>query len=97
MTLSSVEDITAACLEFYQTEAHKVIVDAITGYRAQVALTDDQLKAFIKEARKRAAPVGPLHALWDLIFDAEALLVGGQTLLSREQIEQQIRLWRNGA
>jgi len=50
-----------------------------------------ELKAFIKAARKRAAPVGPGHALWDLIFDAEALLVGGQTLLSREQIEHQIR------
>jgi hypothetical protein len=60
------------------------------------ALTDDELKAFIKAARQRAAPVGPGHALWDLIFDAEALLVGGQTLLGREQIEQQIRLWRNG-
>ena len=60
-------------------------------------MTDDELKAFIKAARQRAAPVGPLHALWDLIFDAEALLVGGKTLLSRKQIEQQIRLWRNRA
>ena len=59
-----------------------------------VDLTDDQLKAFIKAARQQAAPVGPGHALWDLIFDAEALLVGGQTLLSRRQIEQQIKVWR---
>ena len=36
VTLSSVEDITAACLEFYRTEAHKVITDAIIGYKAQV-------------------------------------------------------------
>jgi len=55
-------------------------------------VTDDELKAFIKAARQQAAPVGPGHALWDLIFDAEAMLVGGQTLLGREQIEQQIRL-----
>ena len=35
-------------------------------------MTDDELKAFIKAARQRAAPVGPLHALWDLIFPKRA-------------------------
>ena len=97
ITLTTAKDVATACTEFYKTEVYDDIVDAIISYKrkgAGVALTDDQLKAFIKAARQRAAPVGPLHALWDLIFDAEALLVGGQTLLSCEQIERQIRLWR---
>lgn len=29
-----------------------------------------------------AARVGPLHGMWDAIFDAQALLAGGKTLLS---------------
>ncbi|CAM5769826.1 hypothetical protein [Bosea minatitlanensis] len=33
-------------------------------------------------ARQRAAAIGPQHAWWDLISDAEALLAGRQTYLS---------------
>lgn len=48
-------------------------------------MTDEErsaLRAGIQRARAVAAPVGPLHGLWDVIFDAEALLEGKPTQLS---------------
>lgn len=41
----------------------------------------DCLRRWIVEARRVAEPVGPIHGLWDVIFDAEALLKGNPTLL----------------
>lgn len=38
------------------------------------------LTAAISSARGRASKVGPQHALWDVIADAEAVLAGKQTL-----------------
>lgn len=38
------------------------------------------LNAAILSARARASKVGPQHALWDVIADAEALLAGKCTL-----------------
>jgi hypothetical protein len=37
--------------------------------------TKSDLQAALKSARERASRVGPMHALWDTIFDAEAFLV----------------------
>jgi hypothetical protein len=33
--------------------------------------------------RKIAAPVGPLHSYWDLIFDMESFIDGKETLLNQ--------------
>lgn len=33
-----------------------------------------------------AARVGPQHAFWDVIFDAEAMLEGKQTLLPHHEV-----------
>lgn len=52
-------------------------------------MTDAQrqkLRQKIKEWRAKAESSGPQHALWDTIFDAEALLVGRVTLQSEEKI-----------
>lgn len=52
-------------------------------------MTDEQrekLRRKIKEWRAIAEPVGPQHALWDTIFDAEALLVGRVTLVPAEKV-----------
>lgn len=46
----------------------------------------DQLSNKIMEWRKIAEPVGPLHSLWDVIFDAEALLAGRRSLMSVEEL-----------
>ncbi len=52
-------------------------------------MTGDQrnkLRQKIKEWRAIAEPVGPRHALWDVILDSEALLVGRVTLLPQDEI-----------
>jgi hypothetical protein len=36
--------------------------------------------------RAIAARVGPQHAYWDLVFDAEAMLEGRETVLQRHEI-----------
>jgi hypothetical protein len=38
--------------------------------------------------RKTASKVGSLHALWDVIFDIDALVQSRQTLVPREEIER---------
>ena len=42
-----------------------------------------ELKHLIAEMRKRAAPIGPLHSFWDIIFDAEAFLDGKKTIIEK--------------
>jgi hypothetical protein len=51
----------------------------------------DELTAVIAAARKIAQPVGPMHSLWDMIFDAEALLAGQPTVLSEEAALKEVR------
>lgn len=51
---------------------------------------EENLRAATKAARARAGAVGPLHSLWDLIFDAEALLENRPTLLHHGDREQAI-------
>ena len=54
-------------------------------------MTDDELNSYVKRARRVAARYGPLHWLWDTIFDAEAILKGRRSLLPLDVIEQQFR------
>lgn len=49
---------------------------------------DIRLQKMIKLARSYIHEIGPMHALWDVIFDAEAILAGKPSILSREVIEQ---------
>ncbi len=44
------------------------------------------LAAKVREWRARAGKVGPLHSLWETIFDAEAALDGKESLLTIEQL-----------
>lgn len=53
-------------------------------------MTDQQMRTLILQARAKAAPVGAMHALWDTIFDAEAILAGQPSLLSRDVVERQL-------
>lgn len=51
------------------------------------------LRDAIVAARQRAAKTGPMHALWDVIFDAEAWATGRETLSqwgSGEAAEQKL-------
>lgn len=49
-------------------------------------MTDEQRAELTRMAaamRKIAQPVGPLHGLWDHIFDIEAVLAGRQAFLTK--------------
>jgi hypothetical protein len=48
-----------------------------------IGMTDEELLAWAIKARHRAAKVGSMSALWDMIFDAEALARGERSLLDR--------------
>lgn len=52
-------------------------------------LNDEQkaaLRAKVSEWRKIAEPVGPLHALWDRISNAENLLSGRISLATYDEL-----------
>ena len=53
-------------------------------------MTDDELRDAVVIMRQQAANVGTQHALWEVIFDVEALLKDERTLLSRESIINQV-------
>lgn len=55
---------------------------------------NEELSNLISRARARAEPVGPMHALWDMIGDAEALLEGKPTLLgwTKRRMIDELRL-----
>lgn len=46
-----------------------------------------ELRRLIAAARAAAVRIGPQHAAWDVIADAEALLAGKPTICSRADIE----------
>jgi len=50
-------------------------------------MNDSELRELIERARRVAERVGPMHALWDVISDAEDILAGRPARLSRDQIE----------
>jgi hypothetical protein len=50
-------------------------------------MTDEEMQILITTARRVAGYRGPGHAYWGMFFDAEALLRGDRSLLSREIIE----------
>lgn len=50
-------------------------------------MNDDEIKEKIRAMRRVAEPVGPLHGYWDLISDADELLKGRQTRISRTELE----------
>jgi hypothetical protein len=54
-------------------------------------MTDQELSEWAKAARHRASAHGPLHGLWDLIFDAEAHAHGEQALLDRPTVEAMVQ------
>jgi hypothetical protein len=51
-------------------------------------MTDGEMQLCILKARHIAVAAGPMHAFWDIISDAEAILAGKPSVLSREMIEK---------
>lgn len=60
-------------------------------------MTDEEIREAIKYCRSVAEPIGPQHAWWDLIFDAEAMLTGGQTLVPYDVVKSMLREARDKA
>lgn len=61
-----------------------------------VVMTDDELRDYVRRARNLVSDVGPLHAQWETIMDAEALLAGKPSVLSRSAVERLLREWLDG-
>lgn len=53
-------------------------------------MTNVELWDALRRARRIAAPVGSMHAYWDLIFDIEAILSGEKSSLPRAVIEDMV-------
>jgi hypothetical protein len=53
-------------------------------------MTDYELEEAVTILKQRARKKGPQHALWDVILDAEAILQGRWSVLTREQVERDI-------
>lgn len=53
-------------------------------------MTDYELQESVDILKQRARRVPQQHALWDTILDAEAILQGRFSVLSREQVERDI-------
>lgn len=51
-------------------------------------MTDDELRERIKVWRVAAYEVGSMHGYWEVIFDAEAILKGEQSIMNRAQVEK---------
>lgn len=54
-------------------------------------MTDNELREKIAAARSIASRSGPLHSLWDVIADAEAILIGKPAIMTREQVEAEFK------
>jgi hypothetical protein len=53
-------------------------------------MTDQELVDHINRARRKAATVGSMSAMWDVIIDAEAILYGKPTIMSRPEVEKSL-------
>jgi hypothetical protein len=57
------------------------------GAEGERAMNDADLKSLVTRARQCAQPG---DTLWDAIFDAEAILRGERSILSREEVEAEL-------
>lgn len=55
-------------------------------------MTNDEMLQAVKTLRSAlaATTIGPMHAYWDLIFDAEAIAKGAQSILPRPVVEEML-------
>jgi hypothetical protein len=84
---------------FHQTYAPVCGPDVVDTARAEEVMerliaqtrSDGVLRELVNKARAIAAPVGPQHALWDVISDAEAILQGQKPIVPRSDVEATLR------
>lgn len=51
-------------------------------------MTNAELKEAAQKARDEAARYGSMHGMWDVIFDAEAILQGKPSIAPRDAVER---------
>jgi len=57
--------------------------------------TDDELRAAVEKARQHPpGHAGSMHTLWEAICEAEAILAGRRSILSRDQVETLLAQYR---
>ena len=54
-------------------------------------MTDEQMREIAARMREAATKVGTTSALWDVVFDAEAILTGEVSWADRKTVERRAK------
>jgi hypothetical protein len=59
-------------------------------------MSEDEIavRRLLPQVRAKAQEIGTMHGAWDLIFDAEALIAGKETLLKHDSREAAMKDYR---
>ncbi len=61
--------------------------------RGAVDVTDERMREIAARMRDAATKVGTTSALWDVVFDAEAILTGEVSWADRKTVERSLEAW----
>ena len=61
--------------------------------RGAVDVTDERMREIAARMREAATKVGTTSALWDVVFDAEAILTGEVSWSDRKMVERSLQEW----
>ena len=56
-------------------------------------VTDEGMREIAARMREAATKVGTMSALWDVVFDAEAILTGEVSWADRKMVERSLEEW----
>ena len=56
-------------------------------------MTDERMREIAARMREAATKVGTTSALWDVVFDAEAILTGEVSWADRKMVERSLEAW----
>jgi len=66
----------------------------ITGFAPRGKdVTDEGMREIAARMREAATKVGTMSALWDAVFDAEAILTGEVSWADRNTVERSLEEW----
>jgi hypothetical protein len=61
--------------------------------RGAVDVTDERMREIAARMREAAMKVGTTSTLWDVVFDAEAILTGEVSWADRKTVERSLEEW----
>ena len=56
-------------------------------------VADERMREIAARMREAAMKVGTMSALWDVVFDAEAILTGEVSWADRKAVERSLEEW----